>query len=454
MKFWTRLAAQLVLVWALIFGIYELIERRYLQDADPTLIHVLHILRGSSTAFLLAWLGVRAVYRRREAFIVESKERLGTEKSRQDQILAELGAGLVVLDADFRVVFANAQAQKWLGTKLSSRMCLSEDCAMGKSTGICPARESLIKTHRVAYEEKVETPEGVRHLYITATPMPGSNGNGSNGVIELIQDITPLKEMEARLRQSLAAARVGAVASGVAHQIGNPLATVSAAVERLYSLGAAKHETYARYLRQIEVESDRAVKIIRSLMDLARRIGGKKEGVAETAIPAGHGRPSVERDRDVKRSTTDICVSITEAVDAVVDARQLSRECIKLFLPENPLPAQINSVDTREILINLLNNALDATARVPQPPIAVHAAEEHGRILVMVCDNGPGIDQSAREKMFEPFYTTRRDGLGLGLFLCRELVESAGGEVWADNLPTGGARFLIRLPMAVESAVR
>lgn len=434
--FWSRLALQLILVWAVIFGVYEMIEQAYLQSVDADVIRAMHLLRGSLTAFLLAWLGARGVYQRREAFIVEAKERLAADKTRQDQILAELGAGLVVLDGNFRVVYANPQAQKWLGTKLTSRLCISEDCAMGKSTGICPARESRIRTQRVAYEEKVETPEGLRHLYITATPMPGTNGNAPEGFIELIQDITPLKEMETRLRQSLAAARVGAVASGVAHQIGNPLAAVSAAVERLYSLGAAKHESYARYLRQIEAESDRAVKIIRSLMDLARRVGVKRERADDARIPA------------------DISVSVMEAVDAVAAAREMPRERIKIFLPDNPLAAQINPVDIREVLINLLNNALDATARIPQPRVAVHASEEHGRILVMVCDNGLGVDAAANEKIFEPFYTTRRDGLGLGLFLCRELVESAGGEVWADNLPAGGARFLIRLPMAAPSAVQ
>lgn len=433
-SFWSRLAFQLLVAWAVIFGGYEWVERNYLRDASPQVLHGLHILRGSLTAFLLAVLGVRAVYRRREMIMVEAKERLAAEKIRQDRVLAELGAGLVVLDPDFHVVYANTQAQKWLGTKLSARLCLSEDCAMGKSTGICPARESIIQSHRVAFEEKIETPEGLRHLYITATPMPGSNGSASAGVIELIQDITPLKEMEKRLRRSLAAARVGAVAAGVAHQIGNPLATVSAAIERLYSLGAAKQETYARYLRQIETESDRAVKIIRSLIDLARRVGGTPERADETDSPS------------------DIRGWIMEAADAVAESRGAPRDCIKLFLPDNPLPVRTTPVNFREVLVNLLTNALDATLRVPQPRIAVHAAEEHGRILVMVCDNGPGVEPGALEKIFEPYYTTRREGLGLGLFLCRELVESAGGEIRADNLPTGGARFLIRLPLIKAAA--
>lgn len=446
MSIWPRLILQLVLVWAAVFGVYEIVERTYLQDAGPRTLRVLHILRGSGTAFLLAFLGARAVYRRREALIVEAKERLEAEKMRQDQILSELGAGLVVLDAGFRVVFANSQAQKWLGPKGPSRLCLSEDCAMGKSAGVCPSRESVIRRGRVSYEEKVETPEGARHLYITAAPMPETDGRGSAGVIELIQDITPLKEMEARLRQSIAAARVGAVASGVAHQIGNPLSTVSAAVERLYSLGAAKQETYARYLRQIEAETDRAVSIIRSLMNLARRVGGMADRADGEADPV------------------DICQSAREAVAAVSEIRAEARNRIHLYLPEHALPVRIHPVDVREVLINLLNNALDATANLPQARISIHAAEEHGRVVIMVCDNGSGVDPSRLENIFEPFFSTRRDGLGLGLFLCREFVESAGGEIRADNLPTarmegvsrapgmaqerptGGARFIARFP--------
>lgn len=426
--YWSLLAVQLIVVWAAVFGAYEIVERSYLRDASPGLLHLLHILRGSGTAFLLAALGVRGVYRRREAFVLEAKERLAAEKTRQDRILSELGAGLIVLDEGYKVSYANATAQKWLGTKISERLCDMTDCLMGKTTGVCPARESSLQRGRVAFEEKLETPQGVRHLYITATPMPASDGRPSGGIIELIQDVTPLKEMEARLRQTAAAARTGAIASGIAHQLGNPLATISAAVERLLSLGAAKQEAYARYVQRIEIESERAAQIVRSLMDLARRIG-------RAAEQEGNGRDS-----------TDVCASIREAVTTLAERRDHIRHAVKLYLPEHPLPARASDTDVREVLVNLIDNAAAAASIREQPRVSIHASEDRGTVLIQVCDNGPGVEESLTEKIFEPFFTTRKSGTGLGLYVCREIVEACGGEIQVNAMPAGGAKFLVRLP--------
>lgn len=426
--FWTGLALQLILAWAAVFGAYELIERYYLQDTGPALLHRLHILRGSGTSFLLALLAARAMYRRREELIVEAKNRLAAEKSRQDEILAGLGAGLIVLDASFKVTYANAQAQKWLGTKLANCLCIVEDCPMGRDTGVCPARVSALQKGWVSFEEKIETPDGTRYLYITASPIGGGNGRPPDAIIELVQDISPIKAMEAKLRQTIMAARVGAIAAGVAHQLGNPLASLTAAVERLLSLGADKQDAYARYLRRIEVDAERAVHIVRSLMDLARRVKDQESRPEDCTHQA------------------DLHATVTEAVEIVSETYSEIRSFLKLHLPDHPLPVRANPTDVREVLVNLLENAVEAMVGRDAQRLAIHAAEDRGSVLLQVCDSGPGIEEAARDKIFEPFFSTRREGTGLGLYLCRQIVESYGGEIRADNLPAGGARILVRWP--------
>lgn len=433
-SYWAKLCLHLLLVWALVFGFYEIIERTYLQNASLGVLHTLHIFRGTITAFLLAFFGVRGVYRRREAIVVEAKEILATEKLKQDKILAELGAGLIVLGEDYQVIYANAQAQKWFGTKIPGNLCLSEDCALGKEAGLCPARESGLRQGRYSFEEKIETCEGIRHLYITATPLPGSNGTRHGGIIELIQDVTALKEMESRLRQSVASARVGAISSGIAHQLGNPLSAISAAVERLHSLGISKQETYARYVQRIEIETDRSAQIVRALMDLAKRV-------------SKNGHPSQEM-------PTRVHSALRAAIETVSERHEGSKNFIKLYEADSDLHIRIGSTEIQEVMVNLLENAIESTSQRQTPRISVHAAKDRSSALVMVCDNGPGIEESHREKIFEPFFTTRRTGTGLGLYLCREILESYGGEIRVDNLPAGGARFLIRLPEARMDSVQ
>ncbi len=426
--YWFKLAIQLLVAWAAIFGLYEIIERIYLRSTGEGVLHLLHILRGTCAAFLLAFLGARGVYRRREDIILEARDRLTVEKIRQDKILAELGAGLIVLDMDFRVVYANAQAQIWFGAKIPNTLCAVDECAMGRDKGICPARESVIRQGRISFEEQIETPDGRRYFFITSTSLPDTEGGTPGGIIELIQDVTQLKDMESRLRQTVAAARVGAISSGIAHQLGNPLSSISAALDRLYSLGASKHESYARYLQRIEIDTDRATRIIRSLVDLARRTGCSAD-------------PALRRN-----IFSDVQPVVTAAATAVVERRGNLRNNIKFYWPQTLLRAWISPTDLHEVLTNLIENAADATMQQSSQRISIHAAKERESILIMVCDNGPGLNESVREKIFEPYFTTRREGTGLGLYLCREIVESNNGDIRAENLPAGGARFLIRLP--------
>ncbi|MCX7741777.1 MAG: ATP-binding protein, partial [Tepidimonas sp.] len=111
-----------------------------------------------------------------------------------------------------------------------------------------------------------------------------------------------------------------------------------------------------------------------------------------------------------------------------------------------------------QVLINLLRNALDAVERQPRPRIAVHAELDAGRtrIVVAVHDNGPGLQGRSFEELSQPLCSSKPDGLGLGLAICRSVVEAHGGAFEACASPLGGAQLTFGLPLAhqaVEPAV-
>src|SRR5204863_3332468 len=107
-----------------------------------------------------------------------------------------------------------------------------------------------------------------------------------------------------------------------------------------------------------------------------------------------------------------------------------------------------------QVLFNLLRNALEAVALTGAPAAAdavmVTIAEDAGSVTICVADRGPGIADAG--KLFQPFYTTKSEGMGLGLAICRTVIESHGGRLWAEGNPGGGARLSFRLPASVWSA--
>jgi signal transduction histidine kinase len=107
-----------------------------------------------------------------------------------------------------------------------------------------------------------------------------------------------------------------------------------------------------------------------------------------------------------------------------------------------------DKVHLEQVLLNLLLNGMDAMAStpVPQRRLAVRTARRGGAVEVAVMDNGPGIPATTLPRLFESFFTTKKDGMGLGLPLARSIVEAHGGRIWAENRPEGGAAFRVTLP--------
>jgi two-component system sensor histidine kinase HupT/HoxJ len=104
----------------------------------------------------------------------------------------------------------------------------------------------------------------------------------------------------------------------------------------------------------------------------------------------------------------------------------------------------------QQVIINLVQNAADATDRMPAPLLAIKAWEENGEVVTVFRDNGPGVAHESLDKIFDPFYTTKPvgKGTGLGLSISYGIVERHGGQLSAGNAEEGGAEFMLHLPLA------
>jgi signal transduction histidine kinase len=251
-------------------------------------------------------------------------------------------------------------------------------------------------------------------------------------VEELTQTTTRLTETQAQLVRSERMASVGRLAAGVAHEIGNPIAALMGMQDLLIE-GQLPPDTQGDFLQRMRRETERIHAVVRDLLDFAR--------------PEERARPEVTGVSDVHAVVSDV-VALVRPQKSFQDVR------VEVDV-EQSLRARMVAGRLTQVLLNIVLNAGAAIASSKRRAgqVLIRARNVGGQVRVEVQDDGPGIAREVRERLFEPFVTTKDvgEGIGLGLAVCRGLVESAGGEVGVDWSCDAGARFYVVLPLAPPS---
>jgi len=216
-------------------------------------------------------------------------------------------------------------------------------------------------------------------------------------------------ELAKRFAEQEKMAAIGALASGLAHQLKNPLSALGAALE---------FERTGENDELIKSQAERINAIISRFFDFARPL-------------------------EPKRETTDLAKLIDRLVEHVKGSPENAGLEVELALSE-PAAVDIDPDLFAEALINLLRNAAAATDN--KGPVRIALRAEDGRVTIEVEDAGQGIPPRERESIFEPFYTKAKGGTGLGLAITKKIVEAHGGRIWVGDSSLGGARFVIELP--------
>jgi two-component system sensor histidine kinase KdpD len=215
--------------------------------------------------------------------------------------------------------------------------------------------------------------------------------------------------------------------SSVSHDLRTPLAAITGAASSLLDGETTLDVPTRRELQKmIYEEADRLNRLVHNLLQMTR-------------LESGAAQPAKE----------------WQALEEVIGAA-LTR--LEERLRDHPLTTQLpldlplvpfDSVLIEQVLINLLDNAIKYTPS--GSPIAISAWTEHGTVTVEVADQGPGLPPGDEQHVFEKFYRVQRTGeqhgAGLGLTICRAIVEAHGGRIWAENRPTGGVALRFTLPM-------
>ncbi|HYK10179.1 MAG TPA: ATP-binding protein [Gemmatimonadales bacterium] len=275
----------------------------------------------------------------------------------------------------------------------------------------------------------VSQPGGDRRLCdCTITNLTGL---GSPHLLVALYDRTDELRTQRELIAREKLATVGEIAGGVAHEVNNPLAAIRMEAE-LLGRGSSDPEVGAA-ASTIVREVDRAARIVRSLLRLARRA-----------------------------DSTPVRVNINELIKDVAEIRQrvLRAENIEVMTvlePDSPVVLGLGQ-ELQQVVINLVTNAEYSARGGTRSPamVRVTSQERGGWVRLTVDDSGPGVPPAIRHRIFDPFFTTKGpdEGSGLGLSICQRVVAEVGGKIWLEESDLGGARFVVELPAAPESGDR
>jgi two-component system, NtrC family, sensor histidine kinase PilS len=251
--------------------------------------------------------------------------------------------------------------------------------------------------------------------YIVA-PLVAAEGS-RKGFIVVFSDLTEVRRLEAALERSRRLAALGELAASLAHEIRNPLGAVSGSFQML-----------VQNQKMSEEDSSLADIVSRELRRMERLVGDMLD----------YARP-----RQLNYVATDAGILVEEIIKAFRLGDEVVGRDIVLTVDDSPM-ADIDGAQIRQVLWNLLRNAAQATE--PGDRISIDARVVDKYLVIEIGDNGIGVLEENVEEIFTPFFSTRERGLGLGLALCRRIVEDHSGEIKAEPRTGGGSLFRIKLP--------
>ena len=397
------------------------------------------ILANMSGFYLVGYLSSFLSEQARKNRIALSAKQLDVNRLEDlnESIIGNMIAGLIVLDKHEKIVLFNPAAEKIFGIKadqacghlIGDILPLFAEHSLGRKLLLTGPIETKSSFPDLIYER----PDGTKiDLRLSISPLLYSLGE-RQGQILTLQDVTQMKQIEEEMRKVEGLALLGELAAGMAHEIRNPMASISGSIE------------------VIRDEMDQNDVNVRLMNIILREIDRLNDLVADFLLFA---RPKKAKFRDF-----DLNQLILESLELFQNSPRWNRKIS--ILTSFPYPVMVGSDpdQLKQVLWNLFLNACDAmggggelhvsSALVPGPS---EFGSEKAKIVIR--DTGEGFDKKGLQNLFLPFFTTKERGSGLGLAIVKRIVDRLEGQISGSNHPGGGAEIRILLPVrAISSTI-
>jgi two-component system, NtrC family, sensor kinase len=293
----------------------------------------------------------------------------------------------------------------------------------------CPVERALNGENvQISFTSSTDTSMETRYFDATITPIEDSNGQ--NRALMFLRDVTDRRNQELQLVQAEKMSSIGVLAAGVAHEINNPLASVAGYAEAL-----------VRRLRdETSLSDDASIEVFQKYLNVIIRETYRCKGIIDSLL-------SFSRKSDGSCGAVDVNAALQEVLELI---RHKSRydhiELIEFFQHDLP-PAYGDGAGLRQVFMNLLLNAHQAISGAGIVEISTFCADGMG--VVQIKDSGCGIPAEQLAQIWNPFFTTKTvgSGLGLGLAITYNIIQRQGGEIQVESQEGRGSTFTVRLPL-------
>jgi two-component system, LuxR family, sensor kinase FixL len=397
----------------------------------------LHVAPLSANLWLLAEVLAGALGRR------HSENALVKSELMKSAILQSLVNGVAVIDRAGYVLqlnarWINARGCQWMDLKVHDSLLYA--CRRAEESGHAGAANlscgiaSVLDGSRDRFAIERMIGSGAEATWWSFTVVPLNRPDG--GAVVVCADITELRraEMEAqRSRQELAhvgrVSTVGEMTASLAHQLNQPLAAImtnAQAAARMLSRSIPDVDELRVILQDIVRDDRRASDVIERLTQLLRK-------------------------GELEMASVNLTAAIREVVELVATDAVTRNITLSFDFDDQPIFTVGDRVQLQQVILNLLHNAMEAMVNQSDQlrRITIGCHRYYHAVVVSVRDSGPGLNAGSEDMVFEPFYTTKAGGMGMGLSIVRSIVEAHGGIIQAINLEDGGALLEFQLP-AIE----
>jgi len=339
-----------------------------------------------------------------------------------DNILSSMTNGLITIDFEKKIVTLNEMAEKILGKKTEEMVNLTFDQVFGDHH---PLHRMMIETlsqgEGIFYSE-LELKKGEENLWLTASTSLLVDGEGKRmGAMVVFQDITEMKALEEKLRQADRLAALGTLSAGLAHEIKNPLSAIKTFVQ-LLPQKLESPSFMEKFNITVPREIDRINQLVEDLLELTR----------------SRVRPM---------ATLDVNRLILQVIDLHGEEMEKKHILFEDHLDKTIPPIHGDSERLYRAFSNLVINAIQAMPNGGS--LTISSAQELFSSMVKITfrDTGIGMDEKTSENLFNPFFTTKEKGVGLGMALTHKIIEDHRGTIEVMSEKGKGTTFILALPV-------
>ncbi|MFW6157563.1 MAG: two-component system sensor histidine kinase NtrB [Balneolaceae bacterium] len=413
-----------LIILGIVYGGFEILEIIfYGDDTSEQTLRWLFVTRGVVSSLLLMVWAAWTVFQYRGMY----EEQLESTEQRYRNVIESSNDAIVTLDEENHITTWNRGAEQIFGWKRSEvigrpiMVIIPDDLIEEKENERIEARMRE-RGSVLNYETERLTKDGQRiPISLNESYIRDEKGR-IVGRTRVMRDLTDLRIQEEHAQRSERLATVGHMAAGVAHEVGNPLTAISSMVQVLQR--KSNDDFTQQQLKKIREHIQRISKIVRDLVDFSR--------------PAGVEKSSANLN-EIIRSAVGLMQHDARCRDVDFNLRLASNipriECI---------PDQIH-----QVIVNLLLNAVDAMQDTEIPKVEIRTLRNSRHAVIEVEDEGAGMSEEVKKRIFEPFYTTKEvgKGTGLGLSVSHGIISKLGGNIEVESVRGKGTRFVIKIPL-------